>query len=71
MGGIPEAIETGLNGILFEPGNVAQLTQALVSLLKDESMRRRMGQEARHVAEARFDWSEITNQYLKEFEGLL
>jgi glycosyltransferase involved in cell wall biosynthesis len=71
VGGIPEAIETGLNGILFEPGNVAQLTEALVSLLKNESMRRRMGQEARHVAEARFDWNEVTNQYLKEFKRLL
>jgi glycosyltransferase involved in cell wall biosynthesis len=70
VGGIPEAIETGSNGILFEPGNVCELTQALVTLLDNECLRRKMGREARRVAEAKYDWKEIAFRYLAEFKSL-
>jgi len=71
VGGIPEAIETGSNGILFEPGNVSQLTRALLSLLEDGSLRRNMGRKARLVAETKHDWKKITDKYMAEFESLL
>ena len=71
VGGIPEAIETGSNGILFEPGNVCELTQALVTLLDNECLRRKMGREARLVAESKYDWKKIADRYMAEFKSLL
>ena len=71
VGGIPEAIETGLNGILFEPGNVPQLTRALATLLEDEGLRRKMGRAARQIAETRYDWKKIAGEYMCEFKSLL
>jgi glycosyltransferase involved in cell wall biosynthesis len=70
VGGIAEAIETGSNGILFEAGNVSQLTRALITLLEDEWLRTKMGREARLVAETRYDWKKIADRYMAEFKSM-
>ncbi|MGD0423867.1 MAG: glycosyltransferase family 4 protein [Candidatus Bathyarchaeia archaeon] len=71
VGGIPEAVQTGTTGILFEPGNVDQLTRALVHLLSDSSLRSKMSREARKVAELRYDWKKVALQYLAEFKSVM
>ena len=71
VGGIPEAIEAGKNGILVQPGNINYLRRALILLLEDDDLRRRMGRYARLVAEREFDWKEIAHRYIAEFEKLL
>ena len=43
VGGIPEVITSGHNGLLIEPGNVPDLTSALEYLISDEEARVRMG----------------------------
>lgn len=42
VGGIPEIIRNGYNGLLVEPGNAHQLAQALIRVLKDDDLRRRL-----------------------------
>jgi glycosyltransferase involved in cell wall biosynthesis len=71
VGGIPEAIEPGKTGILVDAGNSNQLGRALITLLNDQDLRRRMGREARLVAETRFDWERIAQRYIDEFDSLL
>lgn len=41
-----EIIRNGVNGILVEPENVNQLARSLISLIKDESLRNKMGSAA-------------------------
>jgi glycosyltransferase involved in cell wall biosynthesis len=41
VGGIPEIIESGQNGILVEPDNPQALAEALVTLLKNDALRKR------------------------------
>ncbi len=53
-GGIPEIVQPGETGELVEPGNVAQLTSALLRLLDDEALRQRYGVRAREWIEAGF-----------------
>lgn len=43
---IPEVIETDVNGILIEPGNVKQLTEALRKICCDEMVRNEMSRKA-------------------------
>ena len=43
-GGIPEVVEDGVNGLLVPPRDHAALSQAIERLLKDEALRRRMGE---------------------------
>lgn len=47
VGGIPEAVRNGENGLLVEPGDVAGLAAALCHLLDDAPLRARMGEAGR------------------------
>ena len=42
VGGIPDIIEDGVNGLLVEPDNSASLDAALERLLNDETLREKM-----------------------------
>lgn len=44
VGGIPSLVKNGKNGILIEPGNLLQLEEAILELLKDESKRNLISQ---------------------------
>lgn len=46
VGGIPELITDGNNGILIEPGNIGELSAAMKSLIKNENIRASLGIEA-------------------------
>ena len=54
VGGIPEIIEHGYNGLLVERGNVTELGEALVLLLGDQNLRRNLQQAGLETAR-RFD----------------
>ncbi|MBI3333742.1 MAG: lipopolysaccharide heptosyltransferase II [Candidatus Omnitrophica bacterium] len=54
-GGPAEIIEEGLSGLLVPPGDAEGLTRAILTLLDDPALRRRMGQAARERARAEFD----------------
>jgi glycosyltransferase involved in cell wall biosynthesis len=54
VGGTPEMIEHEKNGWLVPPKNRAELTGGILTLLRDDGLRRRLGQEARQHALARF-----------------
>jgi glycosyltransferase involved in cell wall biosynthesis len=40
---IPEVVRDGVNGFLVEPGDVATLARRITELLRDESLRARLG----------------------------
>ncbi|MCX5796597.1 MAG: glycosyltransferase [Elusimicrobia bacterium] len=51
--GVPEAVTDGQDGLLVAPGDPRALAKALVSLMDDPGLRRRLGQAARtRVAES-------------------
>ncbi len=54
VGGIPEAVEDGVTGMLVEPGQPAALAAALVTALSDPDLQRRQGGAARRAYDARF-----------------
>jgi glycosyltransferase involved in cell wall biosynthesis len=54
VGGIPQAIRHGVDGLLFEPRDVVALADALMRLLSDEQWRRSMAASARHRVEQNF-----------------
>lgn len=54
-GGVSEAVEHGVTGLLAEPGDAAAVAGHLAALLDDEGRRRRLGAAARQAAVERFD----------------
>jgi glycosyltransferase involved in cell wall biosynthesis len=55
VGGTHWLVRDGVNGLLFEPGNVESLKQALRRLLSDPSLRQRMGEEGYRIAHQELD----------------
>jgi colanic acid/amylovoran biosynthesis glycosyltransferase len=53
--GIPEAVEHGETGLLGDEGDRAALAANIRSLLTDEALRERLGEQARRNADANFD----------------
>jgi L-malate glycosyltransferase len=53
-GGIPEAIEDGVTGLLVPPGRADALAEAIVRLLRDPAARQRMAAAGRARVEAEF-----------------
>lgn len=54
VGGIPQAVSDGVNGLLVAPRDVAALAQALRSLIEDDALRQRLGRGARATIVERF-----------------
>ncbi len=54
VGGIPEAVEHEVHGLLVPPGDVAALAQAISQLLHDSGLRKRLGQAARERIKERY-----------------
>jgi glycosyltransferase involved in cell wall biosynthesis len=55
VGGLPEMIDDGVHGLLFEKQNAHELARALARLLRDREERQRMGEHARERQRERFD----------------
>ena len=51
VGGMPEVITEGVNGLLVEPSDVAGLAQAMTRLAEDQSLAVRLGEAGRRAAE--------------------
>jgi glycosyltransferase involved in cell wall biosynthesis len=62
-GGLPEVVEDGVTGLVVPRGDVDALADALVRLLSDADLRRRMGREGRKRALRRFDWDHSAERF--------
>jgi glycosyltransferase involved in cell wall biosynthesis len=62
VGGMPEVIEDGVSGRLVPPRNPASMAEAIISLLRNDDLRRSMGAAARRRIEQRFAWPGIAER---------
>jgi glycosyltransferase involved in cell wall biosynthesis len=56
-----EYIRTGETGLLVEPGDISAFAASVVRLLRDPSLRRRLGQAAARDVRERFGWRRLVN----------
>jgi glycosyltransferase involved in cell wall biosynthesis len=61
VSGVTEALQDGKTGVLVKPADTAELAQALLQLLSDEALRKKMGASGRAFVQAHLTW-EITAQ---------
>jgi glycosyltransferase involved in cell wall biosynthesis len=62
QGQIRELIESGENGILCEPDDVAQFAESLVRLASDPVLRRRLGHNAARTVAASTSWRVVAER---------
>ena len=66
VGGVPELVEDGQNGLLVPQGDERALAQALLRLVRDPALNARLGAEGARRVQA-FDWDAIAAQYLEVY----
>ncbi len=63
-GGIPDAVEEGITGLLVPPEATQKLSEALLELLKDPERAKTMGKQARARIEKDFTWTSVSDRML-------
>jgi glycosyltransferase involved in cell wall biosynthesis len=71
VGGLVDAVEDGVTGILVPPRDPAALRGAIERLLGDEELRRRLGHAARDMARHELSWEEATSTTIAAYEQAL
>ena len=68
VGGIPDLVETGVNGVLVDPADSNALAEALVRVLTDRAFAERLGAAARESA-AR--WTISPEEFARRLRALV
>lgn len=63
VGGVPELLQDGKEGFIVQPGHAEQLSEAMMTLLNNASLRRAMGTAASARAKEKFDVSAMVRAY--------
>jgi glycosyltransferase involved in cell wall biosynthesis len=58
----PEIIDDGVTGLLCDPVHPDSIARAVIRLLKDQDLRRRLGAAARHMVQDRYELESITSR---------
>jgi glycosyltransferase involved in cell wall biosynthesis len=68
VGGIPEVVRDGADGLLSDAGDTAGMAAHAARLLSDEGLRRAMGESGRKRALDDFAEDRIVDQYLEIYQ---
>jgi glycosyltransferase involved in cell wall biosynthesis len=71
VGGVPEWVRDGENGLLIPPRDPAALADRILCLVRDPDLRRSLGTRARETILARGDWQVLMQGVEEEYEELV
>ena len=71
VGGLADAVEDGVTGLLVPPRDPPALRAAIERLLADEGLRRRLGVAARDTARERYSWEAATEATVASYRDAL
>ena len=70
VGGVPELLQNAKQGFIVQAGHAEQLSEAMMTLLKDCDLRRAMGAAAATRAKEKFDVSAMVRAYEELYEEI-
>ena len=68
-GGLPEIVEDGVTGFLIEPDQPQQLASRLQTLLADDQLRYKLGENARRKASEEFNHKRFVEDFVRILES--
>ena len=71
VGGVPELIDDGVTGLLYEVGDVDGMAAGAISLLKNRDRLEAMREAGRKTAQKRFCSSLVVPHYVRYYESVL
>ncbi|MBT9151423.1 MAG: D-inositol 3-phosphate glycosyltransferase [candidate division WS2 bacterium] len=70
IGGVPDVVKDGENGLLVQPKDYEALADAIIYLLENEDERERMGKNGREKVES-YSWERIAEETEKVYSSLM
>lgn len=70
VGGIPEVIEDGVNGLLVEPGQKEALTKAIIRLFKDTELKNTISKNNIEKIDSDFSLNRVMGSFFEEYKYL-
>ncbi len=70
VGGMPEIIEPGVNGYMFEPNDTRTMVEQVRTLVENPEKRIEMGHTARDMMCQR-SWEEVMNELLRTYDHII
>lgn len=70
VGVLPDLIEPHQCGLVFTPGQAAELSQRIQTLASDPEMARRMGHNGRETVLRKFTWNAVILELVRLYQGL-
>jgi starch synthase len=70
-GGLPEVVEDGVTGILVQPGDSEGLADAIIHLLREPGLRRRMGEAGRQRALDQFTVDRVLARTISVYDAIV
>jgi len=55
-GGVGDAVVNGVNGLLVDQENIDKIADAIIKLVEDENLRKKLGESGRNRALKDFNW---------------
>lgn len=71
IGGIPEILQHGSNGLIFQPGNYWHLASLILAVLKDPAKFEHISKKARETILKQYTFEIITEKYLRVYNWSL
>jgi phosphatidylinositol alpha-1,6-mannosyltransferase len=67
-GGIADAVLDGVTGLLVDPEDLGAISDAIISVLRDPALAKRLGDAGRERVLARFTWDQVMGEARSLFE---
>ena len=71
VGGNRDLIKDRYNGILIEPGDSMKLSAALLELLKNDGLAKKLGKEARKTVKENYSMDNVVDKYVELYSRLV
>lgn len=70
VGGLPDVLISGINALVFEPGDLNKLAKLLEELIIDDSLRKRISDESIKLSQDKFSIATISKQLSELYSSL-
>ena len=71
VGGIPEIVQSGQNGILVEPDNDGALAQAIIQFISDKALSGSIGENNARIARSQYNWQSAAQKTEQVYKAAL
>ncbi|UCE55996.1 MAG: glycosyltransferase [Desulfobacterales bacterium] len=69
VGGIPDIIQDGVNGLTCEQKNPVDLAEKIIKLADNKNLREQMGENGRKIIKDQFNWERIAKRIIRIYDS--